>query len=276
MTEYIKIIYFLISNLFYVLFFSFIYIPLFNDCNVKKKIKKNGKTRLISQPKIVLAYIYFGLLYIIFKCFTYKTILFLISILCIFLLFMIDKFSPKLNEFFYNLNKSVLMIFLWKLLHSVFTILNLLTQPIFLPIINNINNKIKSIKNFITNVANLSLSDNSIDKLKIAEELIKMTDEESKMSDYICKSKSLNDKNKKNQKLNNDKEITISDINTNEIEDISLSNEINKDNCLNETDKQRSSKIDMIKKIDKINDVFNEINTEDIEDITLTITEVKK
>lgn len=260
MINYIQIMYSLFTNLFSGLLFCFIYIPLFNGCNIKNKIKKNGKTKVISQPKSILAFIYLVLLFFLFKCFTFKIILFMIIIIIIGSLIMVDKLSSTIDKNLYKYNKSPIMIFCWKLLHSFFTIINIITEPLFSIINSKINKKLSLVKNFITNVANLSNSDDLNNDFE--NEFKKMNEEISNISDYMCKTKSKCEKNKINEKiieLNNEEE-SINDINT------------NSDNKINSFS---TSKLEMEKKIDEINNVLKESNDDCIEDMTLTITENK-
>lgn len=253
MIEYIQSFYSLASKLFYVLFFSFLYIPLFNKCNVKKKVRKNGKVKIISQPKSVLAFTYLILLFILFKCFTFKMILFIVISIIIGSLMLVDRMSPVLNEGLYKFNKSYLMILCWKLLHTVFTIVNMITNPLFSTINNKINSQLGIAKNFITKVASLNLSDGSGDEFE--KELLKISEEMSNMSDYICKSKNKSEKKEKVIELKNIKEETISDINTAEYDTFEC---------------DTSSKSEMIKKITEINKALDITNTECIEDMTIT------
>lgn len=259
MIEYFQSFYSLTTKLFYVLFFSFLYIPLFNKCNVKKKIKKNGKSKVISQPKSVLALTYLILLFILFKYFTFKMIIFIIISVIICSLILIDRLSTTLNESLYKLNKSSLMILCWKLLHTVFTILNMITEPLFSKINNKINTQISMAKNLITKVANLNLSDNSNEDFE--KELLKISEEMSNMSDYIYKSKNKSEKKEKVIELNNINEEILSTIHT---------SEDNTSEC------NTSSKTGMINKMTEINKALNTANTEnnEDEDMTLTITEV--
>lgn len=253
MFDYIQIFYSLASNLFYLLFFSFLYVPLFNKCNVKKKVKKNNKVKIISQPKSVLAFTYLILLFILFKCFTFKMILFIVISIIIGSLMLVDRMSPVLNESLHKFNKSYLMILSWKLLHTVFTVVNIITEPLFSMINNKINAQLGTAKNFITKVANLNLSDDSGSNFE--KELLKMSEEISNMSDYICKSKKKTEKKEKVIELNDIKEETISDIDTS-VCDMS--------GC------DTSSKSEMIKKMAEINKAIDETNTDRIEDMTIT------
>lgn len=269
MIEYLQKFYSLSSNLVYVLLFCFIYIPLFNRCNIKKKIKKNGKSKTISKPKSVLALTYLVLLLILFKCFTFRMVFFVIISIVIGSLCLTDRLSSKLNDSLYQYNKSAPMIFCWKLLHTIFTLINMVTEPLFNLINNKISKKLSLIKNIITNVANMDSSEDL--GVNIEKEFMKLNEEISNMSDYICKTKSKyddNDKNTKNEdknKDNNDNKIITFDKNNESLSDINI-NEI----C--ETNKISSSKCDMIKKIDEINNIFNKDDSI-IDDMTITITE---
>lgn len=258
MIDRIQSFYYLTVNLFYVLFFSFLYIPLFNNCNVKKKVKKNGKTKIISQPKSVLAFTYLTLLFILFKCFTFKMILFVVISVIIGSLIFVDKMSPSLNESLYKFNKSQPAILCWKLLHTVFTIVDMLTNPLFSIINIKINHKLSTAKNFITKVANLNLSngsngsnDSNSSDGEFGKELLKISEEMSNMSnvsDYVFKSKNKSEKHKVIK--SNTGDDTMSDINT--------------------SDCDTSSKMVMIKKINEINQALNETNAESMEDMTIT------
>ena len=277
MIEYIQIFYSLVSKLFYVLFFSFLYIPLFNKCNVKKKVKKNNKVKIISQPKSVLAIIYLILLFILFKCFTFKMILFIVISIIICSLMLVDRMSPVLNESLHEFNKSYLMILCWKLLHTIFTVVNMITNPLFSIINNKINVQLGTAKNFITKVANLNLSDDSDSNFE--KEILKISEEMSNMSDYICKSKNKTEKKEKVIELNDIKEKSISNTKEESISNIkgeSISDtkeesvsDINTSECASSVC-DISSKSVMIKKMTEINKAIDETNTDSIEDMTIT------
>lgn len=250
MIEYIQSFYLLSTNLFYVLLFSFIYIPLFNKCNVKKKVIKNDKTKIISQPKSVLALTYLILLYILFKCFTLKMVLFITIVIFISSLTLIDNLSPILNESLYKLNKSSIMILFWKLLHTIFTIINVITYPFFSIINNQLTKQYDNLKNLILKISNNTDGLNNI----IEKEILKISDDMSNMSDYIYNTKTKNklDNKEKEKKIEfvNSKDIFISDINTN--------------------DYDSSSKTMMIKKINEIKKVVDDVNSDSVEDMELT------
>ena len=291
MIEYIQIIYTLLFWLFYILFFSYLYIPLFNRCNIKKKVKKNGKIKIISQPNSILAFIYLILLYFLFKCFTFKIILFIVISLIICALFCMDTFLGNLNENLYKYNKSSLMIVCWKLLHTIFTVINIFTQPLFSVISNEIKNKYNYAIYLINTIANIDNTDNSDNSDNLNKELIKKKSvEQSNMSDYICKSQSKSKskskyiKNEKNIELNDkNKESNIEEKDT----DLNSKNkELNIDKLFdsinlndmgkfkkNQDKNSSSSKCVMEKKIEKINKLFDESNSECIEDMTLTFND---
>ena len=276
MYQYISTIYLLVSNLIYVLFFCYLYQPIYISCNVQKKIKKNGKSKIVSQPKSVLALGNLILLYVLFKCFTFKIILFgLLSITIVFL-FLIDKISPKLNDSLYNLNKSSLMIISWKFIHTIFTLIYVVTEPLFSGINGYINKKLIIIKNLITNIANLSMTEGSENIFK--KELLKMSEEMSNMSDYVFKSKkkehNKNEKNVENISDINSKDITKSSTNPISLTENSevLISELGELPKIPETNISLS-KCEIKKKLDKINNIINETNNNIIEDMTITITE---
>ena len=283
MYQYISTIYLLVSNLIYVLFFCYLYHPIYIRCNVQKKIKKNGKSKIVSQPKSFLALGNLILLYALFKCFTFKIILFGLLSIIIGSLFLIDKLSPKLNDSLYNLNKSPIMIISWKLIHTIFTLIYVITQPLFSGINGFIGKKLTYTKNLITHIANLSMtegSENILEKelFKISEEMSNM----SNMSDYVFKSqkKEQTEKKEKNEKNidNKQKSESISDINTKELTKSStdISNTCtNSEIVISEEPEtnQSLSKCEMKKKIDEINNIINETNDNTMEDMTMTITE---
>ncbi len=243
---YINTFYFIFSKLFYVLFFCYLYYPIYTNCNIQKKIKKNGKTKIISEPKSVLALINLILLYFLFNTFTFKMLLFIIIFLMMCSLVLYDRISPQLNNSLYKFNKSSIMIVIWKLLHTIFTLIYVITRPFFTKINNYIGKKINFANNIINQIANLS-SDNDFKKelSNIKENTLNISNM-SNMSDYIYKT--------------NEHKSSI------ELDD-TLKEEINI-----MTDETNTSKSKMIKKMDEINQVINKIDNE-IEDLMITQTE---
>jgi hypothetical protein len=287
MIDYIKITYYLLNNLFYVLFFCYLYNPLYIKCNVQKKIKKNGKTKIISQPKSILAYTYLLLLYLLFKCYTIKIVLFLLLLIIIGSLILFDGLSPKLNEYLHKFNKMNFIIFSWKILHTIFTIIYIFTQPIFSIMNNYIYSKFLFGKNIFKQIANFDLAN---DPKGFEKNIFKMSEEMSNMSDYIFKSNKNesiiknNELDKKNKIINlsNENEISnenkistnLSDENYNNDENNDENNENDENNDKNDNEKNSSietktSKNDMIKIMNELNQVFDN-KTDTIEDITLT------
>jgi hypothetical protein len=188
-------------------------------------------------------------------------ILFIIISLIIGGLFFFDMSSSKLDESLYILNKSSIMILCWKLLHTFFTLINIVTQPLFLIINNMIMKKFYALKNLIVLIANIDNSDNSDENYK--KELVKMNEEMSNMSDYFCKSKSKS--KSKGKSIKNDKVIE-SNNNTN-------LNDHTKSKINQDKNTSSSSKCVMEKKIEEINKLIDETNTENIEDMTLTLND---
>ena len=307
MFEYINTINYYLFNSFYILFFCYLYSPLYKSCNVQKKItKKNGKNKIISQPKSVLALTYLILLYSIFRCFTFKIILLILTSIITTIIILVDNFTPTLNNFLHNLNKTVVMIIFWKLIHTIFTLVYILTEPIFSIINNYLDKKMKIFKKIFTQIANLNLSDksksNSDLDLNFNKEMLKLGEEISCMSDYIFKSQKSNQKETKHHKniiseINSDPSNSFgdsSDLNIFEKKDCPLENNninkhdfnleenklelnnMNKIEINNSESNISSSKLEMEKKIDEINQVINEVNNEIIEDMTLTVSEHQK
>jgi hypothetical protein len=289
MFEYIDTIYYLLTYSLKALFFCYLYYPLYTSCNVQKKIKKNGKGKIISQPKSVLAVIYLLLLCIIFECFTFKIILFVIMVIIIGSLVLTDKFTPKLNDTLYNLNKSTIMIMIWKLLHTFFTLVYTITQPIFSIINNQVQNKYETLKKIFDKIANLNLSSSSNDNFEISS---KLNEDLSNISEYFFKSQkkethitNIVDKTKKSTELIASTESVESAelAKSAELSELTESTKSSKSSELSESSEpteptkstetsKSSAKFEMVKKINEINkDVKN--STDAIEDISLTMTE---
>lgn len=280
MLEYIQTFCSLTFNIFNMLFFCFLYIPLFNKCNVKKKVKKNGKTKIISQPKSILAFIYLFLLVMLFKCFTFKMIIFILICLVIGSLVFFDELSPKLNEVLYKYNKSNYMILSWKILHTFFAIINIITQPLFSAVNNLIYKKLYLVKNFIIQVANFSGEINDFDFMnekKLHNELLKISEEMtnismdttdktdvSGISGYVQKSKTKCEKNK----------IKELDEMTESTETFSTKTSISDINSSDLKTSQISSKDIMEKKINMItNDYMN--SNDSCEEINITLSDIE-
>jgi len=304
MLEYINTINYYLFNSFYILFFCYLYNPLYKSCNVQKKItKKNGKNKIISQPKSVLALTYLILLYTIFRCFTFKIVLLILTSILTTIIILVDNFTPSLNKFLHYFNKTVIMIIFWKLIHTIFTLVYILTEPIFSLINNYLDKKMKVFKKIFTQIANLNLSEksnsNSDIDLNFNKEMLKLGEEISCMSDYIFKSQKSNQKETEHHKniiseINSEPSnsfVDSSDLNilektNNPLENNNINkhdlnieenklelNNMNKSETNNSESNISSSKLEMVKKIDEINQVINEVNNETIEDMTLTISE---
>lgn len=256
MFEYINIFYYWLYYLFYVLTFCYLFYPLYEKCNIQQKIKKNGKTKIISQPKSILAFIYFILLYMLFKCFTFKIIIFMLLLVIIGSLVMYDNVSSNLNEILHKYNKMKMTILCWKIFHTIFTLIYLITQPIY-KIINvyvlNQSSLLKNIACKITNNIDFS-SDDAMDNF--GKKILKISEEFSSMSDYVVKI-SNEDKIKSSDSKNKDdnlKSVELSDF---------------KDSTLKTNDLNFSK--DMKKKMDLMNSSFDD-NYENIDEISITET----
>jgi hypothetical protein len=195
------------------------------------------------------------------------------------------------------------MIIFWKLIHTIFTLVYILTEPIFSLINNYLDKKMKVFKKIFTQIANLNLSEksnsNSDIDLNFNKEMLKLGEEISCMSDYIFKSQKSNQKETEHHKniiseINSEPSnsfVDSSDLNilektNNPLENNNINkhdlnieenklelNNMNKSETNNSESNISSSKLEMVKKIDEINQVINEVNNETIEDMTLTISE---
>jgi len=230
----------MIQNIFqYYVFFKFIlyfftfthvYYFIYNKCNIQKKITKNNKSKIISKPKSILAFIYFILLLLIFYLFTFKIILFILCC-CIFsLLYLYNNISSELDNYLDEFNKIPIIIFFWKIFSTIFTFIYMCTNPINSFINKFIYKKILLLKNIINLIINLDTNsteeENKYNKInKQLYNLKNNTDisKQSNFSEYIVKNANTKKEQKNNiyKKINNMNNIfTNDDIN---IEDITMS-----------------------------------------------------
>lgn len=205
--------------------FTYLFEPLYKKCNVQRKIKKGDKTKIICKPKSILAFIYFIQLCLLFRLFTFKVISFLF-IACTFgFLIVYDKFSQDLNEKFDKFNRMPIVILMWKLFHSVFTLIFICTNPVNKIFNSFVNKKYVEIKKIFSVLANLdsnSFADKNIEEinkqlgLKNDDELSKM----SGISQYLVNSTK---SEKKSEKKSNKKPTKIEILKT--IDESELSHE---------------------------------------------------
>ena len=78
-----------------------------------------------------------------------------------------DYFTSENYEFFDKINKNYFILFLWKIFHSIFTIIYNYTEPINILLDNFFNKKILKLKKIITTISNFD--NNSFDKKDISE-----------------------------------------------------------------------------------------------------------
>jgi hypothetical protein len=275
---------------------------------VQRKIKKGDKTKIMCQPKSILAFIYFIQLCLLFRLFTFKVISFLFVCCTFGLLIIYDKFSQDLNNKFDKFNRMPIIILMWKLFHSIFTVIFICTNPVNKIFNNFLITKYSEIKKIFTALANLdsnSFADKNIQEInrKLG---IKNDDELSKMSgisQYLVNStkseKKLNKKPKKIEILKTIEESEMSyesidinkknldktkSINTESINELNLdkqkydnlNNDINDliDKLIENDSKSKNSsttfKDELVEKLNNINNIFNNDNTTEMEDITIT------
>lgn len=288
--------------------FTYLFQPLYTKCNVQRKIKKGDKTKIMCQPKSILAFIYFIQLCLLFRLFTFKVISFLFVCCTFGLLIIYDKFSQDLNNKFDKFNRMPIIILMWKLFHSIFTVIFICTNPVNKIFNNFLITKYSEIKKIFTALANLdsnSFADKNIQEInrKLG---IKNDDELSKMSgisQYLVNStkseKKLNKKPKKIEILKTIEESEMSyesidinkknldktkSINTESINELNLdkqkydnlNNDINDliDKLIENDSKSKNSsttfKDELVEKLNNINNIFNNDNTTEMEDITIT------
>ena len=234
MIQYIGTCFELIFIILKFFMFTYLFQPLYSKCNVQRKIKKGDKTKIICKPKSILAFIYFTQLCLLFRLFTFKVISFLFVGCTFGLLIIYDNFSQDLNEKFDKLNRMPMVILMWKLFHSIFTLIFICTNPVN-KIFNNFVNKkyyeIKKIFNVLANLDSNSFDDKNIEEinkqlgLKNNNELSNM----SGISQYLVNStkseKKSNKKSKKPKKIEILKTIDESELSS---ENIDIDKNLNK------------------------------------------------
>ena len=182
MIQYITITISLLSIIFKFLLFSFVYHPLYKQCNIQQKIKKHGKTKIIHKPKIIIAFGYFALLFILFNLFTMKLILFTIFGILFGSLYVYEKFSTELDAQLEKYNKSPISIFCWKIFHSIFTLIYMCTNPINKIVYGYLQKKFliaKKMISYITHLDSNSFGDKDLKEInKQLEELAEKKKEE--------------------------------------------------------------------------------------------------
>jgi hypothetical protein len=251
-----------VSILTKIFILTYLYRPLYIKCNIKKKIKKGNKIKIICSPKCMSAFIYFALLSLILYSFSLKVILFLIVCLILGSLIFYDYFTSENYEFFDKINKNYFILFLWKIFHSIFTIIYNYTEPINMSLDSFFNKKILKLKKIITTISNFD--NNSFDKKDISEinkqmKLCKKDNDvsiTSGMSQYIVNS--------------NKSEIKIKSVNleTNENSKQNKITNIIKEPCV--VFNSSNSKEEMIEIKKNIDNIFFNSDSDEIDDITFT------
>lgn len=308
MFEYSLIIYYILNNIFYTLLFCYLFLPLYKKCNIQKKIVKHGKTKIVSQPNIILCYLYFMLLYFIFKLSTIKIFLFILAIISLFSIFMLHNFSKDLNLILNKYNKNSFLVLSWKIFHSLFTMIYLAFRPINNYLDSYINKKFLKIKNAFESIINIESSslneknekteETEQNKKKITETgdknkknlqndkvfdfKINEKEQISNMSDYLIKT---NKSSKSKKNINENKNILDEEISDENLNYEEKNNNLKKEletlfnNIVldgkdlensNSNQQTKSSKEDIFNDFNKINKMFDENSMSNIEDITMT------
>lgn len=244
----IKSLFNLIYFIYNLYIFTYIYDFFYKSCNVHKKIKVHGKSKIVHQPKSVLAIIYFILLLFVYINFTIRVVI-LISVTFILIgLVICDRFILDINDKFKNLNRNIFVIFCWKIFHTIFTLIYMCTGGLNRILDNYFNKKYLSFKKIFNTIANLESSEIIHDYEKINKKLVgqdedNKSNETTDMSDYIVKSKKIKSKNitsvnkkkdsivvdKKNIELNKNVEADDNDNGVIKEQDINvLNNDIQK------------------------------------------------
>jgi len=172
-----------------------------------------------------------------------------------------DKLSNKLEIFFENIDKNKIVRFIWKIFYSLYTIINICTEPINNIITNFIKNKFSLAKNIFNKI---SLSDNSndIDIDNIIDNDISLSlnkSEESKFSNYLNSSKAdLKSKSKSKSKSilesESNSKVDFSDHKVNEIiEELKSSEQVKSEAVI--------EKQELFEKLSNITDFLNTSNT---------------
>ena len=130
MIQYLEIFFnfFCLTIKFYI--FTYLFHPLYIKCNVQTKIKKGKKKKIIYKPKCILAFVYFALLFLLFKLFTFEIFILFFIGLFFSMILCYDFFIPNFNDNFDYYNKLFIVILFWKIFHTIFTIIYVCTNPI--------------------------------------------------------------------------------------------------------------------------------------------------
>lgn len=316
MNQYISIFLYFFSIILKFYFFTYLYHPLYIKCNIQQKIKKKNKIKTIHKPKSIIAFIYFIVLFGLLKLFTFKVILFLVLGILFGGLIAFDIFTPMLNDFLEKYNKMFFVILLWKIFHTIFTLIYFFTNPInniFNSIIKKRFSQFKNMYSFLANIDSNSFDEKNIDDINMKMNVLNGLDKNdvsdvdgSRLSQYFINSSKSKSKSQsksltlQNQKKSNSKSLskkTLSPINSdNDDSSSNIYSEPDTSNTINFSESNENNyqeqneplgtiiekrissnisgtnKCDIVDKITNINNIFADKNTNDIEDISFTLT----
>lgn len=166
--------------------FTYIYYYLYRICDKKRKINKEHKNKIVYEPNIIMAYIYFILSLIIFNCFTIKILILALSSLGLGFLLLVDKYTNQLTMITKSYNKYQIVRFSWKIFSTIFTLIYALTGSTNNAIGDWICNKIQTIRKMYNIMESSDLTKS--DYKNIDNELFKsktINKEKSNISDYV-------------------------------------------------------------------------------------------
>jgi hypothetical protein len=229
MITHIQNLFNLICFIYKFFIFTYIYSFFYNSCNIHKKIKVHGKSKIVHQPKSVLAIIYFVLLSLIFKNFTFGVVIFITMTLVLVGLIICDKFIYNINDKLKDFNKHIFVIFFCKIFHSVFTLIYMCTNGLNNLLNDYFKKKITYVKRIFNAIANLESTEKNNDCDNINKKLIKLNENNndgSGMSEYIIKSKKVKSKHSdESDEDDDDNEDMSQSESDNKIEDESNTDE---------------------------------------------------
>lgn len=285
--------------------FFYIYQYLYMGCDIKTKIKKNGKTKIIHKPKIILAFIYLFLLFISFMCLTYKVLLLLMCSFSISGIFLYDRYISEISHLFEKYEKILSIKILWKVFKTIYSIINITFNPINLFVNNIIGKQISYLKKIFFKISNYNSNssdkhkdnkDNKINYKNIEDVLLgKQT---SKFSEYLLgTNKNTNHTKKKTTEFESEfesdfdsSETSKSSETTNTKSDFISSSKLNSStttiqkkeittdisekkelkNIIKDMTHENTEINKLIEKTQNINNIFNGDKTSDINDIKIT------
>ena len=227
-------------------FVTYLFQSFFKSCNIKKKIKVNKKKKVVYTPKITLAITYFVLISLLMYFFTLKVILFTFVGITIGILILCEKFFPNIINYINKIDKHLsIIIIVWKIFKTTFTIIYLFTDPLNNFLNNFITKKINIVKRMFNLMNNLESSDTKDTDIINNKLLNKKENNNSGISEYIIKSKK-EKKIEKKQKQNDEEYEKDDEEDMSSIQEDTSSNQ--EDTSSNQEEKSYESKFNKLTK----------------------------